>query len=361
MTHAKPQEYPVHFMKPYGCKKTICLLLTMLLLILPCMTVLGAYSATLDVRSNPSYLCCSIKDILDDTSGNVKKAETLYKNRFLTVTGRVESISDSGKQLELSPLDTAAKSKNRLTATTLDKNTAAAILNLKPNMTVRVYGTGVVNAISKKTTLFVQEIEVLSDSEAQEAAALEKHLQAEKLKGDKGARSYGFPGGKVFDSSASLERDLGNGKMTYLIPDNWQRVESPLPNVEGYVYRLNEIPTEFRTDAEQVFIFYFPLEKYVSSADRTNPDGIRRAIIKNITPNEKVSNINYPQKTVRSDSGRSFEYYDADYVDISGRNRTAEYVFTDAGDDAIACILYIFSESRHKDDILYMMGTLNTR
>ena len=56
-------------------------------------------------------------------------------------------------------------------------------------------------------------------------------------------------GKKKFTSAGSVKKNISN-KMTYSVPSDFTKVESQIENIEGYQYKLNEIPSQYHTSAE---------------------------------------------------------------------------------------------------------------
>ena len=180
-------------------------------------------------------------------------------------------------------------------------------------------------------------------------------------------------GSRKFTSAGSVKKNISN-KMTYSVPSDFIKVESQIENIEGYQYKLNEIPSQYHTSAEDLFVFYFDNEKYLLNLnDKNQREAIEMAIIKNILPGEKVDSIldrmQFPTKTIKAkynsvsgkDFSRSYDYFTTYFVDADKKTHNVEFVFTVDGENGIGCILYVFTESVHKEDILYLMRTIEFR
>lgn len=170
-------------------------------------------------------------------------------------------------------------------------------------------------------------------------------------------------GKKKFSPALSTEKTIAGGKMKYSVPSEFDQVESPIKNITGNQYKLNEIPNQFRTSAEDLFVYYFSNDKYLLNLnDRNQREAIEMAIVKNILPEAKVDGffdrIQFPTKTLKAKYGTSFDYFTTTFVDSGRKRHNVEFVFTRDGEDGIGCILYIFTEPVHKDDILYIMRTI---
>lgn len=189
-------------------------------------------------------------------------------------------------------------------------------------------------------------------------------------KGASGGTEYTVNGRK-FSSLRSKEKRVAGGTMTYMVPSAFEQVESPIENITGNRYTLNEIQNEKKADAEDLFVFYFDNEKYLLNLnDKNQREAIEMAIIKNILPGEKINNIlermEFPTKTIKAKYNRAaggsetkvFDYFTTSFVDSSKKTHNVEFVFTVNGQEGIGCILYVFTESVHKEDILYIMSTI---
>lgn len=184
-----------------------------------------------------------------------------------------------------------------------------------------------------------------------------------------GATEYTV-GKKKFSSAMSTKKSIAGGKMKYSVPSEFDQVESPIENIAGNQYKLNEIPNQFRTNAENLFVYYFSNEKYLLNLnDKNQREAIEMAIVKNILPGEKVDGIldrlEFPTKTLtakyKTANGtvkKEFDYFTTTFIDLSRKTHNVEFVFTRNGDDGIGCLLYVFTESVHKEDILYVMRTI---
>ena len=178
-------------------------------------------------------------------------------------------------------------------------------------------------------------------------------------------------GNKKFSSKLSSKKSIAGGKMKYSVPSEFDKVETPIENIAGNQYKLNEIPNQFKTNAEDLFVYYFSNEKYLLNLnDRNQREAIEMAIVKNILPGEKVDGIldrlEFPTKTLtakyKTADGRTekkeFDYFTTTFIDSARKTHNVEFVFTRNGEDGIGCILYVFTESVHKEDILYVMRTI---
>lgn len=178
-------------------------------------------------------------------------------------------------------------------------------------------------------------------------------------------------GKKKFSSALSIKKSIAGGKMKYSVPSEYEKVESPIENIAGNQYKLNEIPNQFRTSAEDLFVYYFSNDKYLLNLnDRNQREAIEMAIVKNILPEARVDGffdrIQFPTKTLtakyKTADGKTekkeFDYFPTTFRDSARKTHNIEFVFTRNGDDGIGCILYVFTEPVHKEDVLYIMRTI---
>lgn len=184
------------------------------------------------------------------------------------------------------------------------------------------------------------------------------------------------PEGVTPDSKLE-SRSLGNGRMKYQIPAAWRNVESDLTGIEGKLYQLNRIQGNEKGAAEQLYVFYFSNEKYLlNQGDGNNREGIEKAIIKNILPNEHIAKLNvsgvtYPTARIGFEGldvlgvtlfgKRNYDYFDTIYKDKNRKLHNAEFVFLPDGKKGMCCVLYVFTDSVHKADIINMLQKLEIK
>jgi len=169
------------------------------------------------------------------------------------------------------------------------------------------------------------------------------------------------------------DRAIGSGAMTFSIPSTWKSVEKPLDNIDGYRYMLNEIPKELKSDTEELFVFYFSNERYLD--DLRNADdreAIEKAIVTNILPEEHMIGLNiigvtFPTARLNPKGwelftiDKCYDYFDTRYKDKNGKVHNAEFVFYPNGKKGMCCALYVYTESVHKDDIIYLLRNIKTK
>lgn len=166
----------------------------------------------------------------------------------------------------------------------------------------------------------------------------------------------------AFSEALTDEKSIG-GAMNYRVPKAFSTVETNLDGIAGNLYRLNEMSSNKKKAAEQVYVYYFSNEKYLLNLnEKTKTAAIEMAIVENILPGERVSvdvDIwNFPMASKKSPSGISYDYYVTSFVDSSRKRHNVEFAFTKDGDRGLGCFLYVFTDSVHKEDILYVMDSV---
>lgn len=170
--------------------------------------------------------------------------------------------------------------------------------------------------------------------------------------------------GATYADALSAEVSIPGGRMFCRVPKTFLSVEAKLEGTDGVQYRLNEIPETFNTSAEQLYVFYFESEKYLLYAkDAKNVTAVEMAIVENILPGEKVGGIvngwNFPSASKHNKKGTAFDYYSGEYTDVNKKTHHVEFVFTADGDRGLGCLLYVFTDPVHKDDVLYVMNSIH--
>ena len=289
------------------------------------------------VALNPQkiYKNYSLNEILKDISNNGDKAKNNYHDKYAAVNGTVENTDSLNLTITIK-----GEGKD-----TLEVTTVMNADELKKGDKVKIYG----RLYSHILGISMQADKVVKTADKSEPG------------------TYETLSGKKYLPAMSASRSLGKGHMNYDMPSEWAEVEKKLDNVDGYQYKLNEISSSYKLEAEQLYVFYFSNEKYLlSMSDKSDTTGIEKAIINNLLPKEKIPTLTF-NEVVRTGNaptckanGNTYDYYLTSFEDSSRKVHNVEFVFVPNGDDGMACILYIYSESNHKNDIMYMMSTIKT-
>lgn len=161
--------------------------------------------------------------------------------------------------------------------------------------------------------------------------------------------------GSIYDKAVMPERTLANGRIRYQIPAGWAAVETPLRDVEGYQYRLNEQSVNFRVEPESVFVFFFDNNRFLLNlSDKGKTGRIEDAIIENILQGDGSDG---KKKEKESHYGIDFDYYTTYFRNNLNIAYNVEFVFSEMGDDGFLVFLYVFNEQVHTDEIRACMRT----
>ena len=318
--------------------KLILLLLLALSALLLCGFSFRPGSVTLDVSENPLYVYTAVDEMSKDAGGNYSALDRKYNGKAVYTAGLVKEISGAGKKITLCGISEGSAA--RLPVTITDASAAKKASVFKAGDFVLVYGKGVTFPVGTKLSLHAYAVTA----------------------GEKGGAyedTRAFPLGRVYKDRLAVSRNLSQKKVLYRMPDTWTGSEKELVSsyIDGFQYSLNEISGDFKAEPEKLFVFYLDYEKNLQNiTDRDDVKGVERAVIENILKNENVSG--FPKKTLRTDSGISYAYYDTSYVDTRRRFHNVEFLFTPVHDKGILCVLYVFSTSDHKEDILYLLNSV---
>lgn len=159
----------------------------------------------------------------------------------------------------------------------------------------------------------------------------------------------------------SVENSQGTIKASFSVPKSWESVCEKMENAYGYQFKLNEIEGCFRTEPEQLYIFYFDPEKYLADlAERQNTKKIERAIVKNILPDDQMRLLEFPVKTIKRNGKvfKKYSYYITGYKDPAGNRHNVEFVFLPSKEGDIICVVYVFLTSDHKDEAISLLRSI---
>ena len=164
--------------------------------------------------------------------------------------------------------------------------------------------------------------------------------------------------GSSFDKRNANKVTLHNGDVEYYIPAAWTSediqfniIDEELGTMEGYQYRLNKLEAN-DSYPESLFICYFDnktqLADYLNDAEET--ELIEKAIVYNII-GEK--NIKSSKKGLDTYYGSEYDYYLGSYTaKFHGYN--TEFIFQADGEDGIVVMLYVYKETKHLSDVLFV-------
>ena len=324
-------------MRRKSLRKSIAvLLLPVLWLVLSAFSFGG--SVTLDVKENPAYRYYSVEEMTADMKKSYTAADRKYNGKAVYTAGFVSEAPDGTGSFTILGLESGSGAKMEIRVT--DEAVLKKAAEVKEGDLLKVYGKAVTVPVGNKILLHAYDVEAGMPGAAYET-------------------STGFPGKKALTDRLTLSRKLSKAALTYRVPSEWSGVEMKLPSdfIEGYRYSLNEIQGEFQTEPEKLFVFYFDYEKNLRNlSDRDDVKSVEKAIIENILPNEDVRN--FPKKTLKTDDGIRYSYYDTSFIDSTRNYHNVEFLFTPVKEDGILCFLYVFGTSEHKEEIIYLLNSV---
>ena len=300
---------------------------------------LAPVTVTLDAEKDPLYLVITADALLDAYRENKTSAGLTYDKQLLAVYGQIGSVDEKGDSFSLVSSQGTEMIRCTVSGTGLRRQAAGQ----KAGAQVCVLGRIRLTTLPREQwTLTVAGIEAAAGSiptgevwRSASGAVVRKTDRAEK----------GFGTDKI----------RGGARVTCSVPRSFLSVEEELPNTEGFLYRLNELPGEKKTQPEQLYLFYFDNETMLQDQnDVRRTTKIEEAIIKNILPGENIGFGKFPKR--HSAYEHPFQYYDTGYDGYH-----AEFAFTPAGEDGIFCVLYVYRSSEHLRDILTIFRFLEIK
>ena len=314
-----------------------------------CFSLCGAgwfnnVKVVIDTEENIIYKYYTVDEIILAFTENDKEAKNQYDNEMVLLSGKVESIGKDGKNIVLSGLSTSELTID----CTYSKELRSTAMAYNVGDSVALYGQITVDAIDKDIHLKAKKIiEVPSLITSNDM--------------------YYLLDGSSFDKTNATKITLNSGGIEYYIPSSWtvrdiqhNIVDENLGAVEGYQYTLNKLEVS-ESVPESLFICYFDnssqLSDYLNDSDETKL--IEKAIVENVLG----SVGKFPSKEVNT-------YYDSEYVYYTGAFKTAfdtgtgyhtEFVFQADGEDGIVIMLYVYKETNHISDVLFISRFLKIK
>lgn len=181
-------------------------------------------------------------------------------------------------------------------------------------------------------------------------------------------KNYTIDNDTKISEEASTKRTMNNGKITYLVPPEFEGIlfneEEKgemflMDSEECEAYRINALTGE--DAAEVLCVFYFDSDRFLKyETDKKEIRGMERAIIENITPGQQSwlervlpgALINDPFDSEYFD-GRLYEHF----VAIYGSHKV-EYVFTPVIDGLLVMMYIYLDEPSFPEDVIYMLSTV---
>lgn len=171
---------------------------------------------------------------------------------------------------------------------------------------------------------------------------------------------YAYMGGQLtgYSKDRSIQKSLAGG-LTYRIPSSWEKAQcTEEERKEIFNSKLLHNSDCYILDKNDFFIiFYFDKEEFLLYDSNYSADSaIRSSIITNICPGDSgVWLRNLRSWPVKSDFGRSYEYYVSVYKD-----HRVEFVFTPVGDDICVMMYVTDGKYTYAPDAMYIQRTVSS-
>ena len=301
----------------------------------------------LDVSEHFVYRNIEADVILQTFNTSAKVCRNVFDGAHYVVYGRLGSIGAGYTEFTITGVGEAADMSLKCTS----DSALTELSGMTAGAAVKVYGTVEVG------TFWGDTLELAADR-----VELSTSLTAP-------TSYYTMLDGSSINYNTMLERSI-DGHMSYSIPSAWSKVESELPNVSGYQYKLNNLSGE--GIAESVFVFYVDGSYLEDATDISKTGQVRKAIVKDILCNENLKmyssvlplfDRDITISTVKKTDYADFTYYTGNYQEQNGskyRHRV-EFAFIEGDDtDGVAVVLYVYNNAEHVNDVLFMMRTLKS-
>ena len=299
---------------------------------------LDSAKVTIDTENNRVYQYHTTDEVIAEFASDANAAKEKYQGAYVLLAGKITEIEKNGKNMSVSGL---AETTDGIECS-YDKSLRPAVSGYKVNDSVALYGKLSVGLFDKKVRLNIEKI-------VQVPAVI------------KSDEVYFLLDGTFFDKAEAEKVTLDEGHIAYYIPRIWTGEEiqhnieeEGLGIIEGYQYVLNKIPGASDTVPEALFVCYFDNQKlladYQNDSDET--ELIEKAIVANILGEVK----SFPTKEVKTYYGTEYTYYDGVFKNAleTGTGYHAEFVFQEDSDDGIVMLLYVYKDTKHLGDVLFL-------
>lgn len=289
----------------------------------------------IDTENNHVYKYYTADEIISEFVKDYKAAKEIYQKEYVLLSGKVSEIGKDGKNIVLS-----GTTETGLTITcSCDKELRSLALSYESGDSVGLYGQLIVNGLKKEIRLNAEKIQP-------PPAVMSKDM-------------YYLLDGASFNKANAKKVTLNSNRVEYYIPSSWNRVEHSileegLGSIEGYQYVLNQITGSSDSVPESLFVCYFDnklqLADYLNDSDET--ELIEKAIVENILGDAGK----FPSKKVKTYYGSEYTYYSGAYKNIleAGTGYHTEFVFQADGEEGIVLILYVYKNTKHISDIMFL-------
>ncbi len=323
-------------------RRKLMLMMVLLFSTLLCGFIFHSSEMTLDTEKNIVYQKDTVDKILEDFSSNHDFSKDKYNKTQVVLLGKLSEIAKKHNAVTL--VSVSGTQTGTVKCSSSDADVIACIETLSVGDVVKVYGEFSISLIGSHLTMEVSKIEKTTDDAVS-------------------GPCFSLLNGKTMDREKMFVRTLAGDKITYYIPEAWLEAEyliadNELGSIEGYQYRLNEIPSSAAVQPESFFVCYFDNKLLKKSSDKSKTELIERAIIANILKKNPDSLDKFPAKKVNTYYGARYQYYQDAYQDILGEGHHVEFVFQPVDTEGIIVYLYVYSDANHVDDIMFLMRLL---
>lgn len=278
----------------------------------------------MDTEKNRVYKYVTVDTIEKAFEKDKKSAKEDYDDGYYLLSGKIKEISKNGDRVVIG-------SGNREIECSCEKSIRENVLKYKVDNEVALYGKISLGTFDKERHLKAQKI----------------INSPEKVKSDE---TYYMLNGKSFDVLGATARTLGNGRVKYRIPSSWKDIElkiedNDLGSIDGYQYVLSNEPNK----QEYLFVAYFDKNKLRDKAEIKKSELVEKAIIENI----EGAVGKFPVRKQKTYYGAQYKYYIGDYTYSAwGKGYRTEYIFQEDGENGIALLLYVYTDSKHLTDVI---------
>ena len=303
--------------------------LTVVLLMVFCLALCGAgwwnkTKVVIDTESNRVYRYCVAEDVITDQKG--------YREVPILLTGEITAMDRNGKRITLEDSISCA----------CDQEIRSEVLKYKVGEKIALFGWVVEDWFNRDISF-----------ETVKVGRIPTDIRSDEM--------YYLLDGTSFDRKNATKVTLHEGDVEYYVPTAWSGekiqhsiTEEKLGIIEGYQYTLNKLePSE--TEPESLFICYFDNEALLENAnDADETELIEKAIVENILGS--IGAGKFPSKEVKTYYGADYDYYIGSFKSAleMGNGYHTEFVFEADGEDGIVVILYVYKNTGHLSDVMFV-------
>lgn len=302
----------------------------------------AANSLVLDAARTVVYQNIEAETILRVFQLGHVMAQRAYDGESYVVYGEISSKAQDQKSFTL------RGGSERGVITCESSRIIGGLENLQIGDRVKVYGK--VNVAVESEVFFWIEPAVTMSVDKVEKTTASQALRS----------TFSLLDGTGRNKDSMEQRTIGENAFVYYIPEAWAAVESELPNVAGYQYKLNNLSG--KGAAESLFLFYVDGSCLERSGDISKTTQVQKAIIRNILGSNSLK-IRPEWSLLDSDIWMSqieagyckFTGYSGWYTDPNRQNYRVEFLFLPSDGKGIRALLYVYKTAEHANDILFMM------